>query len=120
MGGSEGKWTPRPWRLHQVERFTVVSKAGESILHCDAKYRDDIENAANTALCMAAPDLLIGARNMEKALTDIQELLAEWIVPDSGISDHDVLSQILGITDHRHVLGLQTECRDAIQRAEEI
>lgn len=28
-----------------------------------------------------------------------QKLLADWIVPDSGISDHDVLNSLLGILD---------------------
>lgn len=63
------------------------------------------------------PALLIGAKDMEGALTGIQDLLAEWIVPDSGISDHEVLNRILSITDHRDVLTKQQAVRMAIIKA---
>ncbi len=40
---------------------------------------------------------------IEKKCFDVvkkcQEILAEWIVPDSTISDHGVLSRLLGILD---------------------
>lgn len=63
------------------------------------------------------PQLATAARDMEAALTGIQELLAEWIVPDSGISDHEVLSRILDITDHRDVLAKQDAARKAVALA---
>lgn len=54
------------------------------------------------------------AVDMEGALTSIQAILAEWIVPDSGISDHECLNRILAVTDDRDLLGKQTAARDAI------
>ena len=36
---------------------------------------------------------------LEKLVQDCQNDLAAWIVPDSGISDHDVLSTLLGRLD---------------------
>lgn len=60
------------------------------------------------------PQIATAARDMEAALTGIQELLADWIVPDSGISDHEVLNRILDITDHRDVLAKQDAARKAI------
>jgi len=34
-----------------------------------------------------------------KVITDCQDLLAAWIVPDSGITDQTVLNDLLGILD---------------------
>lgn len=64
-----------------------------------------------------APDLLTAASDMQGALAGIQSLLADWIVPDSGISDHEVLNAILNITDHRDVLAQQQAALAAIAKA---
>jgi hypothetical protein len=61
-----------------------------------------------------AANILTGARDVEAALTGVQSILAEWIVPDSGISDHEALSRILGITDHRDVLAKQQVARQSL------
>lgn len=44
---------------------------------------------------------------MRKVVTDAQAILAEYIVPDSGISDHECINRLLGLLD-----GQQT--RDAL------
>lgn len=36
---------------------------------------------------------------MRALVTDCQNDLSEWIVPDSGISDHDILNRLLGRLD---------------------
>jgi hypothetical protein len=61
-----------------------------------------------------ATALRAGAQDMEAALTGVQSILAEWIVPDSGISDHEALNRILGITDHRDVLAKQQAARQSL------
>lgn len=39
-----------------------------------------------------------------KAVRDSQKILAEYIVPDSGISDRDVISSLLGVLDDRELV----------------
>ena len=41
---------------------------------------------------------------LEAALRESQEALARWIVPDSGISDKDVLNELLGILDNKELV----------------
>lgn len=44
-----------------------------------------------------------------KAVTDAQKALADWIVPESGISDADVLNTLLGILDDGNLVRAMKE-----------
>ena len=49
----------------------------------------------------------------DKALVAIkaaQDLLSTWIVPDSRISDHQVLNDLLGVLDNKDLVLLVKEC----------
>jgi len=49
----------------------------------------------------------------DKALVAIkaaQDLLSTWIVPDSRISDHQVLNDLLGVLDNKDLVLLLKEC----------
>ena len=43
------------------------------------------------------------------AVRECQEILAKAIVPESGISDSDVVSDILGVLDDRHFVEFVNE-----------
>lgn len=49
--------------------------------------------------CSEAGELLI-------ALSKCQDLLASYIIPDSGISDRDVINDLLGVLDDRRLVVL--------------
>lgn len=36
---------------------------------------------------------------LAKVITDAQDILATYIVPDSGISDHECINRLLGLLD---------------------
>lgn len=44
-----------------------------------------------------------------EAVKQSQEALAKWIVPDSGISDADVLNELLGILDNHELVKAMRE-----------
>jgi hypothetical protein len=49
----------------------------------------------------------------DKALVAIkaaQDLLSTWIVPDSRISDHQVLNDLLGVLDNKDLVLFLKEC----------
>ena len=48
-----------------------------------------------------------------EVITDAQDLLATYIVPDSGISEHEVVNQLLGLLD-----GPKTRAALSAQRKE--
>lgn len=39
------------------------------------------------------------SEKITKVITDAQDILARYIVPDSGISDHECINQLLGLLD---------------------
>lgn len=45
-----------------------------------------------------------------------QEALAKWIVPDSGISDADVLNELLGILDNHELVKAMREFESEIKK----
>jgi len=47
-----------------------------------------------------------------KAVRDSQKILAEYIVPDSGISDHDVINSLLGVLDNRDLVKYMKDHKD--------
>lgn len=56
---NEAKHTPGPWRMHDMESFTVVAgKPSICIANANALHRSEAENDANARLIAAAPDLL--------------------------------------------------------------
>lgn len=75
----------------EIERLTAAladaemhAKSGERLA---ITFRDEWKAA------------LARAEALEKLVRDCQDELATWIVPDSGISYHDVLSALLGKLD---------------------
>ena len=46
---------------------------------------------------------------MQAIILEAQEILAAYIVPDSGVSDHEVINQLLGLLDG-------ARCRRALSR----
>lgn len=46
------------------------------------------------------------------ALTKAQAILANYIVPDSGVSDRDCINDLLGVLDHRDLIVAQRSIRD--------
>lgn len=39
-----------------------------------------------------------------------QNVLAKWIIPDSGMSDHEALNELLGILDDSALVKQMKEC----------
>jgi len=54
-----------------------------------------------------APTSTEAGREIREALTKAQDILAEYIVPDSGISDRDCINALLGVLDHRDLIVAQ-------------
>jgi hypothetical protein len=58
-------------------------------------------------------ELAAAIEQRDKALVAIkaaQDLLSTWIVPDSQISDHQVLNDLLGILDNKDLVLFLKEC----------
>lgn len=94
-----------PYRLHDMEDTTIVSgKPGEEVANCTNSFGDQDANARFIInACNSHYELMA----LVKRATDA---LSTWIVPDSGISDKEVLSQLLGIFDG-------PDYRDAMSKA---
>ncbi|MDR4470426.1 MAG: hypothetical protein MRJ68_19370 [Nitrospira sp.] len=76
------------------------------------------ELLANARLIAAAPDLLESVRDMVTILSQIQNLLTGYLVPDSLEDQDDCINGILSIADHKETLQKQRKALKAIAKAE--
>lgn len=66
----------------------------------------DLRRAALAAVPAPARDLAAENARLREAITASQAVLAEYIAPGSGISERAVVNDLLGILDHRDLVGL--------------
>jgi hypothetical protein len=102
--------TPGPWEIIRLkgeldEAYWIGPEEHTSIARVehgaeDEEYGGSKTQLANACLIAAAPQLLA----LVNKATDI---LATYIVPDSGITEHEAVNQLLGLFDG-------PECRAAI------
>lgn len=71
----------------------------------------------NRRIIAAAPLLLRSLFQSDALIREAQSILARYIVPDSGISDSDVVSQLLGLLDGPLQRSVQQQTLEAMQKA---
>lgn len=104
---------------HTPEQFMEYFRSnypGRTIISNPDWHAPKIYRAAMDASGHA--ELLEALKDADALLSKVQKVLAEWIVPDSGISDHDCLGSLLGLTDGPEQREVQGKTRAAIAKAE--
>ena len=72
-GSAGGGFTPGPWRMHDMERATIVAgRPGGEVANCCNGFGDQ---DANARLISCAPDLLEALKLAMDALTEAEAIL---------------------------------------------
>ena len=91
------------WKDEFIERFCDVHKPSNPWQPTSYKWTL-FKTTETEDVFVFIESLLKKERIDEKCLQAIkssQNILAKWIVPDSGISDNDCLTELLGILDDK-------------------
>lgn len=112
--------TPTPWIFKPGYDNTDGDLTLGSIMGDDthiARIWNDQEYAENDAqfivtACNAHEELVRALQKMEKVLRRVQDTLATYIIPDSGIDDAECINELLGIVDNKATL---TDQRNVLQ-----
>ncbi len=74
-------------------------------------------SAAPPQPLLPVPDPYEEAATVLKALTDAQDVLANYIVPDSGITELEAVNALLSILDHKDVVIAARKLRPLSKRS---
>lgn len=68
-------------------------------IHCGCHdWAEGADHPANDENCIVG-ELMEALKGSDSLIVKAQEILATYIVPDSGISDHDCINSLLGLLD---------------------
>lgn len=91
-------WTQEYRTTGGLPTWTLVKTPyGHGVLSCDGV--SNSPSAGERALIAAAPNLDEALDAALALIRSAQDFLAKYIVPDSGISEHDCVNEMLGIFD---------------------
>lgn len=101
------KYTPGPWKIASNGKNAATFRIWrndpvQELEGANAGYAciaPHVHGGTNARLIAAAPELLEALRKQSLIIARAQTILADWIVPDSKISDHEALNALLGLLD---------------------
>ncbi len=125
---SETKYTQEPWSIvkNSWQYTTIHNESGEAICTLDLEdwgvteeNQDELEarQAKVAAKIAAAPELYEALETSDALIVKAQSILAEYIVPDSGISDSEVIGSLLGLLDGPEQRITQSVTKAALAKA---
>lgn len=104
-GVMKSNHTPGPWHAEDVRGndesmvYRVIKADNRSVGFAGAyKMADQNEAEANAKLIAAAPSLLKATYHQKCLIEKAQLILTTYLVPD-GLSDREVISELLGLLD---------------------
>ncbi len=108
-----------PWDIDPTDEFVITADCdGLVIAQTDYHDRSVTEQRANARLIAAAPQLLKAVKDADALIERAISILATYIVPDSGISDHEVICSLLECFDGPQQRDVQAANHVAISKAQ--